>query len=90
MINLESIVSYRSDLDTTDLDGDKVMMDLEKGQYFALNSVGSSIWEEIEKPVKVGNIVDKLLEEYEIDRATCEKNVMEFIQTLDNTGLLNK
>ena len=40
MLNLDSIVSYREDIDTTDIDGDKVMMDLEKGQYFALNSVG--------------------------------------------------
>ena len=38
MLNLDSIVSYREDIDTTDIDGDKVMMDLEKGQYFALNS----------------------------------------------------
>ena len=43
MINLDSIVSYRQDIDTTDIDGDKVMMDLEKGQYFALNSVASRI-----------------------------------------------
>ena len=35
MLNLDSIVSYREDIDTTDIDGDKVMMDLEKGQYFA-------------------------------------------------------
>ena len=33
MLNLDSIVSYREDIDTTDIDGDKVMMDLEKGQY---------------------------------------------------------
>lgn len=90
MINLESIVSYRGDLDTTDLDGDKVMMDLEKGQYFALNSVASRIWEEIESPVKVGNIVDKLLEEYEVDRCICEENVLEFIKSLDDAGLLSK
>ncbi|MGL6108242.1 lasso peptide biosynthesis PqqD family chaperone [Romboutsia sp.] len=90
MINLETIVSYRSDLDTTDLDGDKVMMDLEKGQYFALNSVGSRVWEEIESPIKISSIVDKLLGEYEVDRATCEESVMEFIETLDNAGLLSK
>ena len=62
MLNLDSIVSYREDIDTTDIDGDKVMMDLEKGQYFAL---------------------------YDVDRETCEKSVMEFIEGLDNAGLLS-
>ena len=66
MINLDSVVSYRQDIDTTDIDGDKVMMDLEKGQYFALNSVASRIWEEIQTPVKVSEVVDTLLSEYDI------------------------
>ena len=30
MLNLDLIVSYREDIDTTDIDGDKVMMDLER------------------------------------------------------------
>ena len=89
MINLDSIVSYREDLDTTDIDGDKVMMDLEKGQYFALNSVGSRIWEEIKLPVKVSDVVNTLLSEYDVDRETCEKCVIEFIEGLNSAGLLS-
>ena len=82
MLNLDSIVSYREDIDTTDIDEDKVMMDLEKGQYFALNSVGSRIWEEIQSPVKISEVVNILLSEYDVD-------VMEFIEGLDNAGLLS-
>ena len=89
MLNLDSIVSYREDIDTTDIDEDKVMMDLEKGQYFALNSVGSRIWEEIQSPVKISELVNILLSEYDVDRETCEKSVMEFIEGLDNAGLLS-
>ena len=79
MLNLDSIVSYREDIDTTDIDEDKVMMDLEKGQYFALNSVGS----------RISEVVNTLLSEYDVDRETCEKSVMEFIEGLDNAGLLS-
>lgn len=89
MINLDSIVSYRQDIDTTDIDGEKVMMDLVKGQYFALNSVGSRIWEEIQSPVKVSEVVNILLSEYEVDRETCEKSVIEFIEGLNSAGLLS-
>ena len=61
----------------------------EKGQYFALNSVGSRIWEEIQSPVKISEVVNTLLSEYDVDRETCEKSVMEFIEGLDNAGLLS-
>ena len=89
MISLDSIVSYRQDIDTTDIDGDKVMMDLEKGQYFALNSVGIRIWEEIQSPVKISDVVNKLLSEYDVDRETCEKSVIEIIEGLNSAGLLS-
>ena len=88
MININSVVCVREDIDTTDLDGDKVMMDLEKGQYFALNSVASRIWEELENPVKVSNIVESLLKEYEVEKDTCEESVIEFIEGLNNAGLI--
>ena len=89
MINLDSIVSYRQDIDTTDIDGDKVMMDLEKGQYFALNSVASRIWEVIESPISVNNVVETLLEEYEVEREECEKSVLEFIKGLEDASLVS-
>lgn len=88
MISLESVVSYRSDIDTTDLDGDKVMMDLEKGHYFSLNSVASRIWELMDSPKKVSEIVESLLEEYEVDRDTCEKSVIEFVEGLNHAELV--
>ena len=88
MIDFDLVVSYRGDLDTTDLDVDKVMMDLEKEQYFALNSVATRIWNELERPVKVGNIVETLLSEYDVERAECEKSVLEFVQGLEDAELI--
>ena len=89
MIDLNSIVSHREDIDTTDLAGEKVMMDLEKGQYFALNSVASRIWEVIESPISVNNVVETLLEEYEVEREECEKSVLEFIKGLEDASLVS-
>lgn len=88
VMDINTVVSHRKDIDTTDLNGDKVMMDLEKGRYFSLNSVGSRIWELIEEPVEVNKVVDSLLEEYEINREDCEKNVLEFLEQLDNSKII--
>lgn len=89
MININSVVCSRNDIDTTDLDGDKVMMDLEKGQYFALNTVASRIWEEIESPIEVRQVIDTLLKEYDIEQIECENSVIEFLQGLNNASLIS-
>lgn len=89
MIDINTVVSHRKDIDATDLNGDIVMMDLEKGRYFSLNSVGSRIWELIEEPVQINQVVDSLLEEYEITRNECEENVLEFLNKLEEAQIIS-
>lgn len=81
-------VCHSKEIDATDLNGDKVMMDLERGKYFALNSIGSRIWELIENEITIKEIINKLLEEYEVDNDTCEKTVGEFIDRLSKEKLI--
>lgn len=88
MININNVVSRRNDIDTTDLNGEIVMMDLEKGRYFSLNGVGSRIWEIIESPIEINKIVDCLLEEYDVNRNECEENVLEFLDKLDDANII--
>lgn len=88
MININNVVSRRNDIDTTDLNGEIVMMDLEKGRYFSLNGVGSRIWEIIEEPIGINKIVDSLLEEYDVSRNECEENVLEFLGKLDDANII--
>jgi hypothetical protein len=62
-----------------------VMLDMDSGLYFGLNSVASIIWVKLEKPISFEEIVDQLLEEYSIDRQTCETDSKVFWdQLLDN------
>ena len=88
MININNVVSRRNDIDTTDLNGEIVMMDLEKGRYFSLNVVGSRIWEIIEKPIEVNKLVESLLEEYDVNRNECEENVLEFLGKLNDANIV--
>jgi hypothetical protein len=59
--------------------GDEVvMLDMDSGFYFGLNSVASIIWGKLEKPISLEDVINELLEEYNIDRDTCEKDTMAF------------
>lgn len=87
-IKLETRVSKNRDIDDTDLDGEKVMMNLDKGQYFMMNEVGSRIWGIIEAPIQVRVIVEKLREEYDVDEQTCTDKVLEFLKSLSEADLI--
>ena len=88
-INLNKIINKNLEIDDTDLDGEKVMMNLDKGEYFMMNEVGSRIWEIISEPINVRRIIDTLRSEYEVDEETCKDTVVEFLGRLNNADLIS-
>lgn len=87
-IQLENAILRNPDIDATDLDGEVVMMNMEKGQYFMMNEVGSRIWEIIEEPVKVTSVIDTLLGEFEVNKEECEETVIDFLNKLSYADLI--
>lgn len=87
-ISLNSVIGQNKDIDVSDLNGEKVMMNLEVGKYFMLNSVGSNIWNSIESEKNIELIIDDIMEKYDVSREICEKEVIKYIEQLDNHGLI--
>ena len=88
-ISLDTIINKNLEIDDTDLDGEKVMMNLDKGEYFMMNEVGSRIWDIIEQPINVRQVIETLYNEYEVDEKTCMDTVIEFLGRLDNADLIS-
>ena len=88
-INLDTVINKNLEIDDTDLDGEKVMMNLDKGEYFMMNEVGSRIWDIIIEPINVKGILEALLSEYEVDEETCTDTVIEFLGRLNNAELIS-
>ena len=53
-----------------------------------LNDTGSVLWEKLQQDISESGLVLEMLREYEIDEATAEVDVHEFIDTLREAGLL--
>lgn len=81
-MDLQEKVKIKKQLDVTDLSGEKVMIDFESGKYFMIKGSGNDIWDLIQEETTVGDVVDKLLSEYEVSREECEKSVFEFLGRL--------
>ena len=87
-ISTQSMVNRIEDIVASDIDGETVMMSVEKGKYYGLDFIGSRVWELIEKPIRVSELIDALLLKYDIDRETCERDVLAFLEELQKDGIL--
>lgn len=87
-ISLNSIVIQKEGLDATDMDGELVMMNMLKGKYYSINSVGSRIWVLLEKKHSVEKLISILLEEFDVDDNTCKTTVLKFLNGLYDEDLI--
>ncbi len=87
-IDNNTILKRNPELISTDVDGEKVMMSIENGEYFGLDSVGSRIWELIENPIKVEVLVNLLIDEFDVSKEQCEVDTLEFLNELMEKKLL--
>ena len=65
-----------------------IVLDVERGQMFRLNLVGSRILEILKVGCTESALVDQIIREFEVDRDTAEKDVRGFIGALKERHLL--
>lgn len=70
------------------VDDELLMMSIEKGCYFSLNSVGARIWELLKTPVTLAQLTSSLTTEYDVPAQTCEQEIARFLAALDERGML--
>lgn len=86
-IGLTTIVTQEAGLVAADMDGEKVMLNIKNGKYFGLDTIGSSIWEIIEIPRTIGEVVSLLQKKYDVEEKICERDTIAFLCTLHAKGL---
>src|SRR5216684_1383531 len=70
-----TVISRSPSVLTAEVDGEIVMMSIEQGRYFGLDDIGSDIWNRIEPPCSFTALIDRLVAEYDADRATIAADV---------------
>ncbi len=71
-----------------ELSGETVILDMPSGRYFALDAIGSRIWTWLETPCTLEGVCQRVLEEYDVDPATCRADVSKLLNQLLEHGLL--
>jgi pyrroloquinoline quinone biosynthesis protein D len=70
------------------IDGEAMVVVARRAEVQVLNPVGTRLWELIDGERSVGQILEILREEYDVDEGALQEDVHGFIDTLDRNGML--
>lgn len=71
-----------------ELDQEMVLLNVETGKYFGLDSTGTRIWELLADGADEEGIVAALLNEYEVDPIQLRRDVSGFLASLSEKNLV--
>lgn len=73
---------------TADMAGATVMLDMDTGKYYNLGDVGGAIWEMMDAPLTMDELVEKLTAAYDVAPEQCKRDTQAFVDSLVERGLV--
>ncbi len=71
------------------LGDEAIILNTRTGRYFGLNPVGARVWQLLqERNLTVGEILESLLAEYEVEPYRCRQDLFDLLEQLQSQGLV--
>jgi hypothetical protein len=67
-----------------------VMLDMESGFYFGLNSVASVIWGLLADEIGFETLIDRLMEQFDVERSICEVDTQELLDQMLEKNIIRR
>jgi len=74
----------------TDIEDQKVLLHTERWKYLEMNAIATAVWELLETPRTQAEIVETLLQTYDVDRETCSKDIAELMDDLEQRRFITR
>jgi hypothetical protein len=70
------------------LGDESAILNLKNSVYYGMNAVGARVWNLLQQPRSVSDLRDVLLDEYEVEKELCERDLIELLQKMHGEGLI--
>ncbi len=70
------------------IDGETVILDLDKGNYYSLVGIGADIWGFMENDATMGSIIEIISNNYQGERGDIDVAINKFVSELMHEGLV--
>ena len=88
-ISIESRIFRKPNNLSNRIDNEVVILNVDKGEYNGLDEIGSDIWNQLESPLVISDLISEMMEKYNVDEHQCTLDVIDFITELEKAGLIN-
>lgn len=88
MIAKYDTVSASSHQVYTTLGSESVVLELQAGTYFGVNEVGTAVWNFLQQPRQVADVIEYVVNNYEVSADRAEAEILIFLQNLADKGLV--
>ncbi len=72
----------------TEVEGEAILLNLENGQYYGLDEVGTRMWSLLAQHRAVEPAVRAMVDEYDVEEAEVRRDLLELVEKLAAQGLL--
>jgi len=87
-VTVQSIVVAVKDQVSSDVGGEAVILHMQSGVYYGLDPVGARIWSLVQQPKRVADLREAVVDEFDVEPARCESDLIELLQKLLTEGLI--
>lgn len=87
-ISINSTVVVSNDVVSCDLDGEAAILNLKNGIYYGLDPIGAKIWNIVQNPTVLTDVLDAISDEYDVDKDRCKNDLLELVENLLDNGLV--
>jgi len=82
-------VSAPAEVLSTEVEGEAVLLNLENGQYYSLDEVGTRMWALLTEHGEVELATQAMLEEYDVDEEELRRDMLHLVEELAMHGLVH-
>lgn len=84
----ETIVVVAHEQLTADAGEESVILNMKNEVYYGLQGVGALVWHMMQKPRRIAELCAAVLEEFDVEPARCERDLLELLEKLLAEGLI--
>lgn len=87
-MDLNKKVTFADTVFAQEVDGEMVLLDMNSENYFGLDAVGTDIWQAMQEKATLQEVLEVLLDQYEVEEEVLKKDLVSFVEKLEESGLV--
>lgn len=87
-IGLVTVVTAGVQQVSAEVDGEAVILGMDRGEYYGLDPIGTRIWQLVQSPISVEQIRCVILDEYDVAPEQCLSDLLALLNHMRAEGLI--